>query len=154
VNVLHETSATEQRESARAWFGRAWLGLAGALALHVTDEALTDFLSVYNPAVRAIREQWPWVPLPTFSFGEWIGGLAAGIMLLFALSPLAFRGRRWIVVVAMPFSVMMTANGLGHVGSSLYTGRFMPGVCSSPVLMAASLFTFICALRLARIQRE
>jgi hypothetical protein len=154
MSTRREIPSTERQRNARAWFGRAWLGLAGALALHVTDEALTDFLSVYNPAVRAIQERWPWVPLPTFTFGVWIGGLAVGIVLLFALSPWAFRGTRWIVAVALPFSALMTANGLGHVGSSIYFGRFMPGVYSSPVLIAASLFAFICAVRLVRIQRE
>jgi len=34
-------------------FGFAWVLLSVALTLHVTDEALSDFLSVYNPAVRA-----------------------------------------------------------------------------------------------------
>jgi hypothetical protein len=154
MNAQHKIPPTEQRRSAMLRFGRAWVGLAGALAIHGVDEALTNFLSVYNPAVRTIRERFPWLPLPTFSFGVWIGGLAAGIVLLFALSPLAFRGVRWIVVFAMPFSVMMAANGLGHVGSSIYTGRFMPGVYSSPVLVAASLIAFICAWRLARLQRE
>jgi len=32
-------------------FGFAWVLLSLALTLHVIDEALTDFLSVYNPAV-------------------------------------------------------------------------------------------------------
>lgn len=39
--------------------GRAWLALAGALAVHVADEALTGFLAVYNPAVLALREFAP-----------------------------------------------------------------------------------------------
>jgi hypothetical protein len=34
-------------------FCAAWVGLCAALALHVTDEALTGFLDVYNPAVQA-----------------------------------------------------------------------------------------------------
>jgi hypothetical protein len=42
------------------------VALCAALALHVADEALSGFLSVYNPAVRAIRERVPFLPLPTF----------------------------------------------------------------------------------------
>jgi hypothetical protein len=34
----------------------AWVALAVALALHVTDEALTGFLPVYNSIVEGIRE--------------------------------------------------------------------------------------------------
>lgn len=36
-------------------FGWAWVSLCIALAIHVADEALTDFLSVYNPTVRAVQ---------------------------------------------------------------------------------------------------
>ncbi len=129
-------------------FGIAWLSLAAALAVHVIDEALTDFLSVYNPTVLRIRARFPLFPLPVFSFRVWISGLIAGVLLLFLLSPLAFRGVRWIIVAALPLSVMMIANGCGHIGSSIYKKRYLPGVYSSPVLIAASAFTFIYALRL------
>ena len=131
-------------------FGRAWVALAFALALHVTDEALTDFLSVYNPTVHALRDRMPWLPLPTFSFPVWIAGLAAGIALLLLLSPLAFRGTKWITIVAVPFSILMTGNALLHLGSSIYFGRFMPGVNSSPLLLAASLFALLSALGLRK----
>lgn len=65
-------------QSARR-FGWAWLALA--LALHVTDEALTGFLRVYNPAVRTIRSYVPLLPLPAFTFRIWLGGLILGICL-------------------------------------------------------------------------
>jgi len=143
--------STERRARAVRLFGRAWLALAGALALHVTDEALTDFLAVYNPTVRAIRERLPWIPLPTFSFHVWIIGLAALIAILFLLSPVAFRGSRWLALLAVPFSIMMVMNALGHIGSSIYMGRFTPGVYSSPVLLAASLLSLVCAIRLLRV---
>ena len=140
--------SAEQLADTASLFGRAWLALAAALAIHVADEALTDFLAVYNPTVLKIRARFPWIPLPTFSFRVWIVGLAAAVALMFSLSPVAFRGARWIVVVAVPLAVMMVGNGLGHIGSSLYMRRFMPGVYSSPVLIAASLFVLIYALRL------
>ena len=84
--------------SATSLFGIAWLGLAGALAIHVLDEALTGFLGIHNPAV--------------------------------------------------PLSVVMIGNGLRHVGGSLYMRCLMPGVWSSPALIAASYFALTCALRL------
>ena len=137
-----------QLAEALAQFGRAWLALAAALAVHVADEALTDFLGVYNPAVRRMRAVLPWIPLPTFTFRVWIAGLAAGIALLFALSPQAFRGTGWVVVAAVPLSVIMVGNGLGHIGGSIYMRRLMPGVFSSPLLIAASALALACALRL------
>jgi hypothetical protein len=116
--------------------------MAVVIALHVTDEAATGFLSVYNPAVRAIRARWPFLPLPTFTVGVWLAGLAAGIALLLALSPLVFRRSRWIVRVALLLSVLMFANGLGHIAGSFYLGRLMPGVLSAPLLLVASAHLF------------
>jgi hypothetical protein len=133
---------------AAAAFGWAWLALALALAAHVADEALTDFLSVYNPAVLRIRRLLPWLPIPTFTFGVWFSGLAAGVALMFSVSPAAFHASRWIVIAAVPLSVVMIGNGLGHLGASLYKRCLMPGVYSSPFLIAASLLALIFALRL------
>jgi hypothetical protein len=109
-----------------------------ALALHVADEALTDFLSVYNPAVLALREQAPWIPLPTFAFRDWLGGLIAAVLVLFALSPLVYRGSRALRAGAWIFAALMTLNALGHLVGSLAVGHLLPGVTSSPVLLLAA----------------
>jgi hypothetical protein len=138
----------DQLSRAATLFGRAWLALAGALAIHVADEALTDFLSVYNPTVRKIRARFPWILLPTFTFRIWIAGLAIGIALMFLFSPVALRGPRWIVLVAVVLSLLMVANGLLHIVSSLVKRRFMPGVYSSPILIAAATLLLVYALRL------
>ena len=135
-------------------FGRAWLALTVALAIHVADEAATDFLSVYNPTVRTIRERLPWLPLPTFSFSERIAGLAILVAVLFALVPVADRGARWITIIAIPFSVLMIGNGLLHICGSIYMHRWMPGVFSSPILIVASVTSLVCALRLLRRKHE
>lgn len=128
-------------------FGIAWVALSVSLALHVTDEALTDFLSVYNPTVLAIRARIPFSPLPTFTFGVWLGGLIFAVVALVALSTFAFRGARWMVPFAYFYGVMMFMNGMGHLGGSLYFLRFMPGVYSSPLLLAASVHLLIGARR-------
>ena len=121
-------------------FGRAWVALALALGLHVADEALTGFLSVYNPMVTTIKGRLPWAPLPTFTFPVWLGGLVAGVALLLALTPLAYRGSRGLRLAAYPLGILMTFNGLLHFAGSLYFGRLMPGVYSAPVLLAAALW--------------
>jgi hypothetical protein len=129
-------------------FGFGWVALSVSLAFHVTDEALTDFLSVYNPTVLAIRSRVPFLPLPTFSFAEWLGGLIFAVVALLALSIFAFRGARWMIPFAYFYGVMMFMNGMGHLGGSVYFRRFMPGVYSSPLLLAASVYLLISARRL------
>ncbi len=138
--------------SAPSRFGRAWVAMAIVIALHVTDEAVTDFLGFYNPLVRAIRARAPLLPLPTFSFGVWLAGLALGVALLLALSPPAFRGSRWIARAALPLSALMFANGLGHIAASFYLGRLAPGVISAPLLLAASVWLLRQACLLLRLR--
>jgi hypothetical protein len=127
----------------RLSFGWAWISLSLALAIHVTDEALTDFLSVYNPTALAIRGRLPWLPLPTFTFKMWLSGLILGIGALLALSPLAFRHTRWLTVPAYLLAILMMANGLQHILGSVYLHRLMPGVYSSPLLLAGSTYLLL-----------
>jgi hypothetical protein len=134
VSKVHPDDLNHQGVVHQGW---AWLALAFSLALHVTDEALTDFLSVYNPTVQAIRQKVGFLPLPTFTFEVWLSGLILGVILLLAVSPLAFRRARWLTVMSYPLGILMLANGLQHVISSVYVGRCLPGVYSSPLLIAA-----------------
>lgn len=129
-------------------FGVAWILLAAALALHVFDETLTDFLSVWNPLARSVREQVPYLPLPVFTFEVWLTGLILGVALLLALSPFAFRASRWMVPFAYFLGIMMVGNGLLHIAGSFYFGRLMPGVYSSPFLVAAAVNLLVRARRL------
>jgi len=125
--------------------GGAWLALTIALALHVVDEACHDFLSLYNPIVTALRGQLPFLPLPTFTFSVWIAGLGLAVGLLLALTPLAFRGRRWMRRLSFPFAVLMFGNGLTHVVGSIVLHRLVPGFWSSPLLLLASAWLFLAA---------
>jgi hypothetical protein len=115
------------------YFGLAWIAFALAVAAHVADEAAHDFLSVYNPTVRAIRARMPFLPLPTFSFPVWLGGLIAGIVLLLLLSPLAFDGDNRLRLIAWPLAVIVgIGNALLHLAGSAWYRRWMPGVTSAP----------------------
>jgi len=125
--------------------GGAWLALTSALALHVVDEACHDFLSFYNPIVTALRARLPFLPLPTFTFSVWIAGLGLAVGLLLALTPLAFRGRRWMRRLSFPFAALMAANGLTHLVGSIIFHRLVPGFWSSPLLLAASAWLFLAA---------
>jgi hypothetical protein len=123
----------------------AWALHAGALALHVADEAANDFLAVYNPVVLRLREWVPLLPLPTFTFSVWLGGLIAGIALLFAVTPAAAKRSPWLRIVALPFSVLMIFNAVGHFAGSAAMSSIMPGAYSSPVLLVAAVNLHVSA---------
>jgi len=132
--------------------GVAWLLMCAALALHVTDEALTGFLAMYNPTVLAVRAKVGFWPMPTFEFREWLTGLVIGILVLSALSPFAFRNARWIRPIGYFFAVVIGLfNGLGHtiatiLGHTVATVRFprpAPGFYSSPVLFVTSIYLLV-----------
>ena len=125
-------------------FGWAWVTLCVALAIHVADEALSDFLSIYNPAVRAIRARFPFLPLPTFTFPVWLGGLIAADLLLLALTPAAFRGAPGMRPAAVAFGIVMAGNGLLHLLGSVYMRRVMPGTWSAPIILAAAIYLLMC----------
>ncbi|HEY1240516.1 MAG TPA: hypothetical protein VGF16_08155 [Bryobacteraceae bacterium] len=133
-------------------FGRAWFWLCLALLLHVSDEALTGFLGVYNPIVIAVRQRVPWLPLPTFDFYVWLGGLLVAVAVLLSLTRSASRGAAWLRPPAYVFAGLMIANALGHTAGAIGARwllpplHLMPGLLSSPLLLAASIY-LICQLR-------
>jgi hypothetical protein len=129
------------RKSNRSW-GIPWIALTFSLALHIADEALNDFLSLWNPLVLQIREHFPWSPLPTFSFSVWLGGLIALVVALAALSPFALSGAHWLRPLGYLFAAIMFLNGLGHVAASAWLSSFAPGVYSSPLLLVSSAWLF------------
>ena len=139
------TRSTTHRASR---LGVAWVMLCIALALHVTDEALTGFLSVYNPTVLALRAQFGFWPMPTFEFREWLTGLTLGILVLAALSRFAFRNVRWMRPLFYFCAVVIgIMNALGHtiatiLGQTVSTVQFprpAPGFYSSPLLLIVSI---------------
>ena len=130
--------------------GVAWVALCLALAVHVIDEALTDFLSVYNPTALSIRQKLPFLPLPTFTFEVWLTGLVLAVILLLLLSPFVFRGAWWMTPLSYFFGAIMLGNGLLHIVGSFYLGRMMPGVYSAPLLLGTSIYLLICTYRRKR----
>ncbi len=128
-------------------WGVAWAGLALALALHVLDEALGDFLSFYNPIAEALRQRLPIPFPPVFAFDVWLGGLITGIVVLLALSWYAFRGNAWMRPLSYALGILMVLNGLAHLTASLALGRVIPGTYSSPVLLAAAAYLLVATPR-------
>ena len=132
-------------------FGRPWFALTIAFALHVLDEATTGFLGVYNPTVTAMRTRFAWFPMPTFGFREWLVGLIAGVVLCFALTPVAARNVRWLRPLAWFYAFIMFFNGMGHTVftilgrtvASVTFSRPAPGFYSSPFLFVGSVWLIV-----------
>jgi hypothetical protein len=126
-------------------FGIWWLAFGYTLALHVLDEAGHDFLSVYNPNALVPRRIVPFVPV--FTFRQFIGSLLCGLAVWLALAPLAFRGLTWQRRLAIPVAVLAgIGNALGHILSSIYLRRFMPGVYSAPLILLSGIMLLRSAL--------
>lgn len=117
----------------------AWMALCAALAVHITDEALTRFLDLYNPTVLELREKYPLIPLPTFTFEIWLSLLVFAVVSLTATSYFVWKGRWATRPISHVFAVFMLTNGLLHLAVSLYMRAFVSGVYSSPLLIAASI---------------
>lgn len=129
-------------------WGIAWVTLSVALGLHAADEALTGFLPLYNSIVGSIRESYPWILLPTFTFSVWLTGLIAGVLTLLLLSPMVFAGNPIFRPIAYFLGVLMALNALAHIGGSMYLGALAPGVLSSPVLLLAALTLLVTTRRI------
>lgn len=117
----------------------SWACLAVALALHVADEALTDFLPLYNSTIESLRDTYGWVPLPTFAFPIWLGGLTVVVVVLLALTRLIPRGYKWLRGLSYFLGVLMIVNAVGHMLASVWLRRLAPGAFSSPLLLLAAI---------------
>lgn len=136
---------------ARPHFGGAWLLLSLALCAHVTDEALTGFLAMYNPTVLAMRARYAWFPMPTFIYRDWLTGLISVCAVLLLLTPFAYRNARYLRPFAYFFAAIMFLNGVGHTLATIFgrtvstvtVARPAPGFYSSPLLLAGAVYLFV-----------
>jgi hypothetical protein len=144
------------RDSRARRFGFAWLLFALALGLHVTDEAVTGFLNVYNPTVLELRARVPWLRPPVFGFTEWLTALSIAVCILLLLTPIAYSAPRWLRITAIPLSILVgILNGCGHLTGTIFGHTFndirfprpAPGTYSSPFLIAAAINLLLATRR-------
>lgn len=141
-----------QRIIRRHWL--AWMGLCGALAIHVFDEAATDFLAFQNSTVLGIREKYPFLPIPTFTFEVWLSLLIFAVISLTSVSWLVWKGRWAMRPISYIFAGVMLLNGLFHIAISIYLGELVSGVYSSPLLLAASIALIVSTLAFKNIHHR
>lgn len=141
--------------------GLAWIVLTCAFALHILDEALTGFLSVYNSTVAALRAQYSWFPMPQFEFRFWLSGMICSLLILFSLTPFFFRNVRWVRPIGYFVVAVQILNAAGHTlgtitgqtVASVHFPRPAPGFYSSPLLFIAALY-LLHSLSGSRPQRQ
>lgn len=129
----------------------AWVALTLALAAHVADEAIHDFLAFYNPLAMSLRDLLLWTWMPTFTFGAWIAALIAAVAALLSVSWFAFYGARWMLWASLLYGAAMCLNGLLHLAASVYLRKMVPGVWTSPLLLVCGVW--LLAEALAQLRR-
>ncbi|MFQ5629900.1 MAG: HXXEE domain-containing protein [bacterium] len=134
--------------------GMAWFALCIMFGVHAVDEVLTDFLSFYNPLVLALQEKIALLPLPIFTFQAWVVSSIIEIVVLLLLSPLVFKGVRFMKSLSYIFGAMIFFNGLLHITGSIVLGRFLPGVFSSPLLLLFALHLLVATHKREQWQGE
>ena len=130
------------------------MGLCGALAIHVVDEAVTDFLAFQNSTVLALREKYPFLALPLFTFEVWLSLLIFAVVALTAVSYFVWRGRWAMRPISYAFAAFMFLNGVLHIAISIYMGELVSGVYSSPLLLAASIALIATTRAFKNLQRQ
>lgn len=78
--------------------------------------------------------------MPEFTFGVWLTGLCVLVIVLLALSPLAYRGSPAMRAIAYPYAAIMLLNGVGHLVGSIFLGRWASGATTAPLLIIASIW--------------
>jgi hypothetical protein len=125
----------------------AWVLMVTAMAIHVADETLTDFLPFYNQLVSDVGNRYGLSFLPTFTYGQWLGGLIVAIVAGFAVTPLVYRGGRILRIVTTALGILMIVNACGHMIGSVYFGRLLPGFWSSPLLLISAFLVVVRRVR-------
>lgn len=131
----------------RQHLGYAWLALTLAFAIHIIEEADHDFVAIYQPLTAALNERLPILTLPNIAFTLWLAALAAVVVALLALSPLAFRGGRWIRRTAYVYAALMAANAIVHFVSMLQVVNVQPGSWTAMLLLVTAAMLFVAARR-------
>lgn len=90
----------------------------------MSDEAATNFLSVYNLTILAASARYPWFPMPTFELREWFIGLIVANLVFLALTPYAFRNSAWLRPVAYFSAAIHFVNGIGHTLGAIFGSPF------------------------------
>jgi len=122
----------------RSRLAQAWLALTFALTLHIVEGAIRDYLSFYNPLAMSLRDTLLWTWMPTFTLAAWLGGWTAILASLYGLTWFATYPARWVVWAAIAYAEVIFLFAAAKLGFAIYLEKAIPGVFTTPLLLAAS----------------
>ncbi|MDX1700659.1 MAG: hypothetical protein R3250_08585 [Melioribacteraceae bacterium] len=131
-----------------------WISLTFAFTIHIIDEALNDFLSIYNPIVTNFNESFGFLIFPVFSFSQWLVGLIIANIILYSLSIYAYRNKKWFRYLSFIYSSIMILNAIGHITGSIYLGKSIAGLYSAPLLLVGGIYLFWSSFYSSRIREH
>jgi hypothetical protein len=120
----------------------AWLTLSLVLALHVADEVMNGTLAFYRGLSDFVMDYMPFVKLPPFRYEVWLVDLI-GASLLIAMTWLVHRRRGPMRLASYVVATFAAANGMMHILMSMAAQQLLPGVVTSPLILAAALFLLV-----------
>jgi hypothetical protein len=136
------------------WHGLAWVGLCLCLATHIADEALAGRSKLYGPAALSLGRHVPWPQPPDFAPEVWLTVAVEAVVVLLMLAPFVFYGARWAAALSYPFAVVAFFYGLSHPAGSLYFSTAVPGLYTSPLLLAGAAFLLLSVHRVQARERS
>jgi hypothetical protein len=140
---------TQRTFSARD-FGLAWFLFSIAFALHIWEEVAHDFIGYYNATVLTLYSHFSWFPRIDVGFRPWLTTLILANLLLFTLTPLAFRGVPWLRPLGYALTGLGLATGAGHllvtirgrtVNSAIFE-RVSPGFYTALLMLLSAIYLF------------
>jgi hypothetical protein len=140
--------------------GLAWLLLTLAFAANFVEEALRGFLGYYNATVLTLYGDISWFPRIDISSRSWFVGSILIIAALLTLTPLAYRNPWRLRSLAFFLAGMMLLEGMGHILATTrgrivapaYFDGASPGFYTSPLLLMASVYLFVCLRRWDKVE--
>jgi hypothetical protein len=131
----------EPDQKDKCW-GRAWIMLTIAFALHAVDEAVSGFPYLYNSTTAALRERIGFLPLPVFTMSSFVAAMVIMLLFLFLATPFAYKQVKPMDKYSLVYAVIMFLNGTWHIIGSIVFGKWLPGVYSSPLLLIFAVLLF------------
>ena len=121
----------------------AWLTLSLVLALHVAEEVMNGTLAFYRGLSDFVMDYMPFVKLPPFRYEVWLVDLIGASLLLIAMTWLVHRRRGPMRLASYVVATFAAANGMMHILMSMAAQQLLPGVVTSPLILAAALFLLL-----------